>query len=283
MLKVIDTSKHNGRITEEIVKQVDGVIVRLGYGSDIKSQDDPEFENTVSICQKLGKPWGAYIYSYALSVEDCQGEVTHALRVLNGRKPELGLWFDMEDADGYKAKRNALNKDTLVNICNYFCVATGAGIYASKNWFDTYLNSEVIDYHRKWVAQWNDKCTYTKPYEIWQFTNNMVINGKRFDCNYVYSGFTLVKSNEEIAKEVIDGKWGNGTDRKNRLASAGYDYSAIQAIVNKMLTPAKKSNVEIAKEVIAGKWGNGTDRKNRLASAGYNYSTIQKIVNSMLK
>lgn len=43
------------------------------------------------------------------------------------------------------------------------------------------------------------------------------------------------KSNEEIAREVIRGEWGNGQDRKNRLAAAGYDYSAIQALVNKMI------------------------------------------------
>lgn len=40
------------------------------------------------------------------------------------------------------------------------------------------------------------------------------------------------KTNEQIADEVIAGKWGNGEDRKNRLKAAGYDYNAIQAIVN---------------------------------------------------
>lgn len=43
------------------------------------------------------------------------------------------------------------------------------------------------------------------------------------------------KTNEEIAKEVIQGKWGNGNDRKNRLTNAGYDYRTIQNIVNQML------------------------------------------------
>lgn len=43
------------------------------------------------------------------------------------------------------------------------------------------------------------------------------------------------KSNEEIATEVINGQWGNGDDRKNRLQSAGYDYNAIQSIVNDRL------------------------------------------------
>ena len=40
------------------------------------------------------------------------------------------------------------------------------------------------------------------------------------------------KSNEEIAKEVLAGKWGNGDERKARLTKAGYNYSAIQGIIN---------------------------------------------------
>ncbi len=43
------------------------------------------------------------------------------------------------------------------------------------------------------------------------------------------------KSNEEIADEVILGLWGNGKERKERLTAAGYDYYAIQKIVNEML------------------------------------------------
>ena len=43
------------------------------------------------------------------------------------------------------------------------------------------------------------------------------------------------KSNEEIAREVIQGKWGNGADRKKRLTDAGYDYAAVQALVNKLV------------------------------------------------
>ena len=47
------------------------------------------------------------------------------------------------------------------------------------------------------------------------------------------SPVTNKKSNEEIAKEVARGDWGNGQERKNRLIAAGYDYDAIQAIVDK--------------------------------------------------
>jgi len=46
---------------------------------------------------------------------------------------------------------------------------------------------------------------------------------------------TSKKSNTAIAKEVIEGKWGNGTDRKRRLEAAGYDYNAIQKEVNRLL------------------------------------------------
>ena len=95
------------------------------------------------------------------------------------------------------------------------------------------------------------------------------------------------KSNTEIAKEVIQGKWGNGAERKKRLEDAGYDYAAVQKEVERLLAgqkkPAKKSVDEVAREVIAGKWGNGAKRVYNLTKAGYNYVTVQKRVNEILK
>lgn len=97
------------------------------------------------------------------------------------------------------------------------------------------------------------------------------------------------KTVDELAREVMAGKWGNGAARKENLTNAGYDYSAVQARVNEIAkvtvttTPAKKTNEIIASEVIAGLWGNGNERKKRLADAGYNYQTIQAIVNKTLK
>lgn len=99
---------------------------------------------------------------------------------------------------------------------------------------------------------------------------------------------TTTKSNETIAQEVINGAWGNGDDRKNRLIAAGYDYNTIQSIVNQKLGAGsssnsnKKSNETIANEVIRGEWGNGQDRKNKLQAAGYDYNAIQAIVNRKL-
>ena len=96
-----------------------------------------------------------------------------------------------------------------------------------------------------------------------------------------------MKSITEVAKEVLNGKWGNGSARKTNLEAAGYNYSVVQAEVNKLLsgtpaTPSKKSNEEIAKEVLQGKWGVGADRKKRLEAAGYSYTAVQSIVNKMI-
>ena len=86
----------------------------------------------------------------------------------------------------------------------------------------------------------------------------------------------------QIADEVIAGQWGNGADRKKRLTDAGYDYNAVQDIVNKKVAPMRKSNDQIASEVIAGQWGDGNDRKNRLEQAGYDYDAVQKVVNQKM-
>lgn len=95
---------------------------------------------------------------------------------------------------------------------------------------------------------------------------------------------TPAKSVDEIAQEVINGKWGNGDDRKNKLTAAGYDYDAIQAKVNALLKGTTSTDLtKIAKEVIAGKWGNGSDRKKKLEAAGYDYAAVQAKVNTLLK
>lgn len=119
-------------------------------------------------------------------------------------------------------------------------------------------------------------------------TATNITDGSKAITESASSGETSKKKTvAEIADEVIAGKWGNGSDRKSRLAAAGYDYTAVQNAVNaklsgKTVTPTK-SNTEIAKEVIAGKWGNGSDRKKQLEAAGYNYAAVQKLVNEMLR
>jgi len=93
------------------------------------------------------------------------------------------------------------------------------------------------------------------------------------------------KSVEAIAKEVIAGKWGNGSDRVNKLTAAGYNATEVQSKVNELLSgkkSTKKSVTEVAKEVILGQWGNGSERKKKLEAAGYNYAEVQAAVNKLL-
>lgn len=87
---------------------------------------------------------------------------------------------------------------------------------------------------------------------------------------------------EEVAKEVILGKWGSGLTRRIKLAAAGYDYTEVQGAVNRLLTP-RKSIDAIAREVIRGDWGSGNTRKKKLTAAGYDYNEVQKVVNRLLK
>ena len=87
---------------------------------------------------------------------------------------------------------------------------------------------------------------------------------------------------EEIAKEVIKGKWGNGQERKDKLTEAGYDYHTIQTKVNELMSGGGKDLETVAKEVIQGKWGNGQERKDKLTAAGYDYHEVQTLVNKLL-
>lgn len=53
-----------------------------------------------------------------------------------------------------------------------------------------------------------------------------------------------MKSNQEIALEIMAGKWGNGVDRRNRITAAGYDYTAVQTIVNVLVRDGYTPPVE---------------------------------------
>ena len=99
---------------------------------------------------------------------------------------------------------------------------------------------------------------------------------------------TPTKSIDELAKEVINGNWGNNPERKQRLESAGYDYSKVQARVNEILAgntpkPNPTPSVDIltlVKKTIRGDFGNGEARKKALGS---NYNEVQRQVDLNIK
>ena len=209
MFKGIDVSAHKGRIDWEKVKNsgIQFAILRLGIGSDISSQDDAYFEANVQGCENVGLPWGAYLYSYALNLEDAKSEVQHALRLLNGKSPEYPVFFDMEDADGYKSKHGMPSNQGLVDICKTFLLGIEdagyyASLYASLSWLNNQLNSSELDRFDKWVAQWSKSCSYNKSYGIWQYTDSGKVDGinGNVDMNIAYTNYP-----EVIKKSGLNG------------------------------------------------------------------------------
>ena len=92
-----------------------------------------------------------------------------------------------------------------------------------------------------------------------------------------YKSKATPESVDDIAAQVIEGKWGNNPERRERLTAAGYDYAAVQNRVNELV----KINAA-ALEVIEGKWGNNPERREKLQKAGYNYDAVQTRVNEIL-
>ena len=81
----IDVSYHQGTIDWEKVKnsgQVDFAIIRCGIGMDQTNQDDTQWENNTSECERLGIPYGTFLYSYADTVEKARSEAQHVIRLV---------------------------------------------------------------------------------------------------------------------------------------------------------------------------------------------------------
>lgn len=88
---------------------------------------------------------------------------------------------------------------------------------------------------------------------------------------------------DSVAQEVLQGLWGNGQERFNRLTDAGYDAEEVQDKVNILLGGEDTVDLNtVANEVIQGLWGNGQERYNNLTSAGYDAQAVQDRVNELL-
>lgn len=291
MKTLIDVSEHQGKIDWEKVKpHIEGAILRCGYGSNIEKQDDEQFKRNADECTRLGIPFGVYIYSYADSVEKAKSEAEHALRLVKGYKLSYPIYLDLEEPgtqNGAVERANIFGD--IIEKAGYWC-----GVYANLNWWENYLVG--LERFTKWVAQYHTKCEYKGAHlDIWQYSSKGRITGisGNVDMNYCYRDLPAeilgkvpvkTKTITQLAREVLNGKWGNGAERKRRLTEAGYDYEAVQKEVNRLYNSTKtKSNEEIAKEVIRGNWGNGAAREKKLTEAGYDYNAIQELVNKMHK
>ena len=299
-IKGIDVSEFQGTIDWDKVK-ADGIkfaILKLGNIYDAQSNyKDSKFDTNYKNAKAKGIKVGAYIYNYCNTVDTLKKGLEWAIGKLAGKKLDLPLYLDMEDKD-----IQGETKETLTNQCNKFAKYVkskgyNAGVYANVNWLKNELNPSDFDKDISvWVAQYYKECQYTGKYDIWQYASDGSVSGISGNCdmNYLYnediikeSGSTSAsdkKSIDEIAQEVIDGKWGNGDTRKSKLEKAGYDYDKVQSRVNEILSSKnkKKSVTEVAKDVIAGEYGNGDARKKKLEAEGYDYDQVQAKVNQLL-
>lgn len=250
----IDISKHNGNINLEPYKG-QFVIIRVGYGH---FHLDEKFERNVAECKRLGIPFGVYHYSYALNEEEAEAEARGVLNAISKYKNDIkvGVWFDMEDADGYKKKHGfKFSNSTIAPICFKFCkmiedAGYYSGIYTSSSWID-YVKG-LNDRFDKWVANWgkNDGTQHTNTS---QYGTLQQYTSKPLDKNIMYADLsrysrgntTPVKPQskpiDQIADEVIAGQWGNGSDRRKRLTDAGYNYDAVQKAVNQKMNAKKQT------------------------------------------
>lgn len=172
----IDVSEWQGVIDWEQVKAsgIDFAIIRCGWGMNYSNQDDSYFERNVSECERLGIPYGVYLYSYATDTAHAQSEAKHVLRLIEGHNLSYPVFFDMED--------NTTIGCDLAAIAQTFCNAIenagyAVGVYANLNWWNNYLTDPCFDNWYRWVAQYNSECNYDGAYTLWQYTSEGYVPG----------------------------------------------------------------------------------------------------------
>ena len=292
---LIDVSEHQGKIDSEKVKpQIDGAILRCGYGSDYTNQDDEQFKRNADECTRLGIPFGVYLYSYADSIEKAKSEAAHVLRLIKGYKLSYPVYLDLEESGTSEgAVERVIVFGDIIEKAGYWC-----GIYANLYWWEMILK-KGLERFTKWVAQYNVACEYDGAnLDIWQYSSKGRIDGigGNVDMNECYrdlpgeilGGKTVTqaaakKTVDEMAAEVLDGKWGNGGEREQRLTAAGYDYEAVQDRVNAIVAEKQSKSLDaVVTAVIRGDYGNGSARDKKLTAAGYDPKEVQALVNKRL-
>lgn len=274
-MRTIDISEFNGNIDFSNI-DIDGIIIRAGYRGCSKGAlvKDKKFSYNLMESLKNGYPTGVYFVTQAVNEAEAKEEAMFVLELVKDFDLSLPIYIDSENSPKGTGRADAskLTKQQRTLIVSAFCdtvLSYGykAGVYASESWFNNQLNLEGLKSYVIWVAKYSQY----KPsifYDGWQYTSKGSVNGVK--GNVDLSEFKEVsqeiddiietpKTNEEIADEVIAGKWGNGAERIGKLTLAGYSPSVIQQIVNKKLGGSETKYYVIQKgdtlSKIASKFG----------------------------
>ena len=261
--KGIDVSHWQGAMDWGKVEAVviEFAIIKSG-GSDAGFYADPRWEENYKGAKANGIAVGAYYFvgPGCTSAEAGKAEAQRFLAQLKGKQFEYPVFMDVE-ATPASAKAGAT--EAAIAFCRALEAAGYyTGIYSSTySGFRDRLDDSKLTPFTHWVAQYASKCSYGGAFGIWQYSSTGRVDGisgnvdmdisyqdypsiiKNGGCNgYAKQGSTQEttpvqphKTVDELAWEVLSGKWGNGDDRKKRITTAGYDYAAVQAKVNELL------------------------------------------------
>ena len=303
-LKGIDISEwNNGLDYTTLSKHIDFAILREGC----RTRKDYLFDTHINGCRAARIPIrGVYHFIYAVNNHQAKLEAESCIKNVQaaGLPKSTYIWADLEYDTITKAKAQGitLGPADVRNFTEIFCETVKAagyptGIYTNLDYWIRMYGDEILSRYPVWYAQYSSK--RSKDCLIWQCGSRVLpgSNGQALDYDIWYESEDVVaepvateptKSTEELAKEVIAGKWGSGEARKVALGSR---YDEVQKKVNEMLAPKPSANVEdyvleppnieqLAQDVIAGKYGIGDARKKSL---GANYDAVQKRVNELMK
>ena len=201
MAVVIDVSGHDGLIDWDSAKEhIEGVIIRIGYGNDYAYQDDKQAIQNMDECERLGIPYGVYIYSYAMTMQETESEISHTLRMLKGRNPVRGVWFDMEDAYEYKKNHgmdvySEEDRTLLTDFCIRFIEEMHSrgyvtGVYANYDYYKNVLDTNrlsMTEGFNMWLAHWGVE-EPDMDCMMWQF-GAYRIGDHEFDGNIYYADY----------------------------------------------------------------------------------------------
>ena len=195
----IDVSEHQGRIDWNAVKAsgIDFAILRVGFGAPSwGGRVDYQFNRNISECERLGIPYGVYIYSYAFDNQQAADEASMVIDCLSGHNPRLPVYYDLEDKTIIADGRQSGIASRAQIFCNKISSAGyKPGIYANLNWFNNILTDPVFKSGSwdHWIAQYNSQCHYTGSYSFWQYTSRGKVSGisGNVDMNYAYVDVSL--------------------------------------------------------------------------------------------
>ena len=305
--KILDLSTHNGYVDFNKVKKAEiyGIIQRMGYG---QSYIDPTANRNIDKALSLGLKVGAYWFIYAYTKEDAIKEADFFNKCLLRYKGklELPVFADYEyDSERYANQMGVnLTKSLRTEIVKAFCnrleeYGWYVGNYYNVDYYQNKWYQKELDRFDLWIADWrmSPNKEIIKKSGIWQYTSTGRVDGVNgnVDINIIYKDYPSIireyglngfkkknniKSNDELADEVLKGLWGNGDKRRFNLIKAGYNYEEVQKLVNEK--HKRKDINRIARDVIQGKFGNGLTRKRKLEALGYDYLEVQKEVNKLI-